>query len=85
MTTKESHSIFVTIKFTFNGPVAHEELQKAIGRAVNTKQFRLVGQYTILDMNDETMVEVPKVEVAKKPIPIALAALQGEPEKKGSP
>lgn len=57
---KEPSSILVTIKFSFAGLVSHEELQKAIGRALNTKQFRLVGQYTILDMSDEIMVEVPK-------------------------
>lgn len=63
---KNTHSILVNIRFTFDGPVTHEELQKAIGRAVNTKQFRLVGQYTILDINDETMVEVPKAEVSQE-------------------
>jgi hypothetical protein len=56
----ESRSILVTIKFSFEGPVSHEELQEAIGRALNTRQFRLVGRYTILDCNDEIMVEVPK-------------------------
>lgn len=70
---KESRSILVTIKFSFEGPVSHGELQEAIGRALNTRQFRLVGQYTILDMDDEIMVEVPKkpVEVAAATAPSA--------------
>jgi hypothetical protein len=57
---KKTCSILTTIKFSFSGPVSHEELQGAIGRALNTKQFRLIGHYTILDMCDETMIEVPK-------------------------
>lgn len=48
----------VKLKFTFGGPVTTKELQDAIGRALNTKQFRLKGQYTILETYEEKMEEV---------------------------
>ena len=78
---KEASSILITIKFSFEGPVSHEELQQAIGRALNTRQFRLVGQYTILDCNDEIMVEVPKksAEAAAQSTEAAMPAALAEP------
>jgi len=52
----------VKLKFTFGGHVPPAALKEAIGRALNTKQFRLAGQYTILEMYEEKMEEVSREE-----------------------
>ena len=60
-------SLTVKIRFDFEGPVDKRTLHKAIARALATKQFRLIGMYTILETIDELDLEPEEHRDAPSP------------------
>jgi hypothetical protein len=57
MKPDKTTSHVVKLRFQFGGTVTKQELYDALGRAFKTKQFRLAGQYTILESFEEQALE----------------------------